>query len=85
MWSRLRYSAARNEDDNPPRSRAPFALKPIAAAGTAVNASFLTFTFLCEGCLDASLGLGGGRGDGMGAGAHGGRETGIERGDLGVP
>jgi len=51
------FRQARNEDDNPPEVTGPFALKPIAS-GIAVNDSFLTFTFLCKGCLDAALGLG---------------------------
>lgn len=45
-----------NEDD-PPEVVGNFAVRPIAAA-TAVNDSFLTFTFLCEGCMNAALGLG---------------------------
>lgn len=45
-----------NEDD-PPEVVGNFAVRPIAAA-TAVNNSFLTFTFLCEGCMNAALGLG---------------------------
>lgn len=45
-----------NEDD-PPEVVGNFAVRPIAEA-TAVNDSFLTFTFLCEGCMDSALGLG---------------------------
>lgn len=45
-----------NEDD-PPEVVGNFAVRPIAEA-TAVNNSFLTFTFLCEGCMDSALGLG---------------------------
>lgn len=45
-----------NEDD-PPEVVGNFAVRPIAAA-TAVNNSFLTFTFLCEGCVNTALGLG---------------------------
>ncbi|KAG8156766.1 hypothetical protein KVR01_013371 [Diaporthe batatas] len=45
-----------NEDD-PPEVVGNFAVRPIAEA-TAVNNSFLTFTFLCEGCMDTALGLG---------------------------
>lgn len=45
-----------NEDD-PPEVVGNFAVRPIAAA-TAANDSFLTFTFLCEGCMDSALGLG---------------------------
>lgn len=45
-----------NEDD-PPEVVGNFAVRPIAGA-TAVNNSFLTFTFLCEGCINTALGLG---------------------------
>ncbi|KAI3393985.1 hypothetical protein diail_3346 [Diaporthe ilicicola] len=45
-----------NEDD-PPEVVGSFAVRPIAAA-TAVNNTFLSFTFLCEGCLNSALGLG---------------------------
>lgn len=45
-----------NEDD-PPEVVGNFAVRPIAEA-TAVNDTFLTFTFMCEGCLDSALGLG---------------------------
>lgn len=51
------FRQAFNEDDNPPEVSGTFAVRPIAS-GTQVNNTFLTFTFLCEGCLDASLGLG---------------------------
>lgn len=44
-------------EDNPPEVVGKFAVKSIAE-GTAVNSTFMTFTFLCEGCLDAALGLG---------------------------
>lgn len=44
-------------EDNPPEVVGNFAVRPIAEA-TAVNDSFLTFTFLCEGCMDSALGLG---------------------------
>ncbi|KAI1847101.1 hypothetical protein JX265_012913 [Neoarthrinium moseri] len=50
------FRQARNEDDNPPEVTGTFVARPIAD-GTAVNASFLTYTFLCEGCLGAGLGL----------------------------
>ncbi|KAK0733769.1 hypothetical protein B0T26DRAFT_620902, partial [Lasiosphaeria miniovina] len=50
------FRQAANEDDNPPEVSGGFAVRPIAAA-TSVNATFLSYTFLCEGCLDASLGL----------------------------
>lgn len=45
-----------NEDD-PPEVKGNFTVRPIAAA-TSANDSFLTFTFVCEGCLDQALGLG---------------------------
>jgi len=51
------FRQAKNEDDNPPEVTGTFTLRPIAQ-GTSVNSSFLTYTFLCEGCLDASFGLG---------------------------
>lgn len=52
------FRQAANEDDNPPEVTGNFRARPIAA-GTSVNSSFLTFTFLCEGCLNAALGLDG--------------------------
>jgi hypothetical protein len=45
------------DEDNPPEVRGDFSVRPIAA-GVAVNNTFLTYTFLCEQCLDATLGLG---------------------------
>jgi hypothetical protein len=45
------------DEDDPPEVVGNFAVRPIAEA-TAANDSFLTFTFLCEGCMDAALGLG---------------------------
>jgi hypothetical protein len=51
------FRQAANEDDNPPEVTGNFRARPIAA-GTSVNFSFLTCTFLCEGYLDATLGLG---------------------------
>ncbi|KAJ0120428.1 cellobiose dehydrogenase [Diaporthe amygdali] len=45
-----------NEDD-PPEVVGKFAVRPIAQA-TTVNNTFLSFTFVCEGCLDTALGLG---------------------------
>lgn len=45
------------DEDDPPEVVGAFAVRPIAEA-TAANDSFLTFTFLCEGCLDSALGLG---------------------------
>lgn len=52
------FRQAENEDDNPPEVVGDFSARPIAA-GTSVNTMFLTFTFLCEGCLGAALGLDG--------------------------
>ncbi|KAK0622060.1 hypothetical protein B0T17DRAFT_477814, partial [Bombardia bombarda] len=52
------FRQAFNEDDNPPEVTGSFTLKPIPT-GTVVNNTFLAYTFLCEGCLDASLGLDG--------------------------
>ncbi|KAI5866080.1 hypothetical protein GGS23DRAFT_594232 [Durotheca rogersii] len=45
------------DEDDPPEVRGGFAVRTIPDA-TSVNATFLTHTFLCEGCLDAALGLG---------------------------
>ena len=50
------FRQARNEDDNPPQVSGTFRVRSIAA-GTVVNDTHMTFTFLCEGCLDASTGL----------------------------
>ncbi|KAH8882444.1 CBD9-like protein [Thozetella sp. PMI_491] len=51
------FRQAANEDDNPPEVTGTFSVRPIAA-GTTANATHLTYTFLCEGCLDANFGLG---------------------------
>lgn len=51
------FRQADNEDDNPPEVSGTFVARPIAA-GTSANATRLKYTFLCEGCLDASFGLG---------------------------
>lgn len=45
------------DEDDPPEVFGEFAVRPIAEA-TSVNDSQLTFTFLCEGCLNSALGLG---------------------------
>ncbi|KAK7995603.1 hypothetical protein PG990_014376 [Apiospora arundinis] len=50
------FRQAANEKDNPPEVTGNFSVKPIAK-GTSVNNTFLTYTFLCEGCLGAQLGL----------------------------
>ncbi|KAL0941944.1 cellobiose dehydrogenase [Colletotrichum truncatum] len=50
------FRQATNED-NPPEVKGKFAVRPIAE-GVSVNATSLTYTFLCENCLDATLGLG---------------------------
>jgi len=50
------FRQATNED-NPPEVTGKFAVRPIAD-GVAVNNTFLTYTFLCENCLDPQLGLG---------------------------
>ena len=44
-------------EDNPPEVQGSFRVRPIAR-GVQINETFLTYTFLCEGCLDATLGLG---------------------------
>ena len=49
------FRQASNEDDNPPEVSGDFRLRPIPS-GTSVNGTFLTYTFLCENCLGASLG-----------------------------
>ncbi|OBT80562.1 hypothetical protein VF21_00426 [Pseudogymnoascus sp. 05NY08] len=51
------FRQAENEDDSPPEVTGSFAIRPIAN-GTSVSNTFLTYTFLCEGCLDAAFGLG---------------------------
>ncbi|KAF9870942.1 hypothetical protein CkaCkLH20_11614 [Colletotrichum karsti] len=50
------FRQATNED-NPPEVKGNFAVRPIAE-GVSVNATSLMYTFLCENCLDATLGLG---------------------------
>ena len=44
------------DEDNPPEVTGAFKVRPIPE-GTSVIATFLTFTFLCENCIDSSLGL----------------------------
>lgn len=46
-----------SDEDDPPEVKGNFAVRTISDA-TSVNNTFLTHTFLCEGCLDAALGLG---------------------------
>lgn len=50
------FRQAFNEEDNPPEVTGTFSARPIPE-GTSVNGSFMTFTFLCEGCLSDGLGL----------------------------
>lgn len=50
------FRQATNEDD-PPEVTGKFKVRPIAK-GVVVNDTALTYTFLCEDCLDAALGLG---------------------------
>lgn len=50
------FRQASNEDDSPPEVTGNFTVRPIAEA-TAANNTFLTYTFLCEGCVAAGLGL----------------------------
>ncbi|KAI9150684.1 Cellobiose dehydrogenase [Paramyrothecium foliicola] len=45
------------DEDNPPEVVGNFKVRPIPN-GVFVNATSLTYTFLCENCLDATLGLG---------------------------
>jgi hypothetical protein len=49
------FRQATNED-NPPEVTGSFSVRPIPD-GTSVNATFLSYTFLCENCINASLGL----------------------------
>jgi hypothetical protein len=49
------FRQAKNED-NPPEVTGAFSVRPIPD-GTSVNMTFLSYTFLCENCIDASLGL----------------------------
>lgn len=44
------------DEDNPPEVTGGFAVRPIPD-GTQVNNTFLTYTFLCENCIDPTLGL----------------------------
>ncbi|OAL44518.1 CBD9-like protein [Pyrenochaeta sp. DS3sAY3a] len=44
------------DEDNPPEVTGTFAVRPLPG-GTSVNSTFLSYTFLCENCLDASLGV----------------------------
>lgn len=50
------FRQATNED-NPPEVTGAFRVRPLPD-GTTVNATFLSYTFLCENCLDPNLGLG---------------------------
>ncbi|KFA63856.1 hypothetical protein S40285_04472 [Stachybotrys chlorohalonatus IBT 40285] len=45
------------DEDNPPEVAGTFQVRPIPD-GVQVNETFLTYTFLCENCLDSTLGLG---------------------------
>ncbi|KAL6704891.1 hypothetical protein ACN47E_007574 [Coniothyrium glycines] len=49
------FRQATNED-NPPEVTGSFSVRPIPD-GTTVNQTFLSYTFLCEGCIDPTLGL----------------------------
>ncbi|CAE7012833.1 hypothetical protein P3342_003674 [Pyrenophora teres f. teres] len=44
------------DEDNPPEVTGAFSVRPIPG-GTVVNATSLSYTFLCENCIDSSLGL----------------------------
>ncbi|KAK7427644.1 hypothetical protein QQZ08_005919 [Neonectria magnoliae] len=46
------------DEDNPPEVTGDFNVRPLPD-GVSVNATSLTYTFLCENCLDSTLGLGG--------------------------
>ena len=45
------------DEDNPPEVAGNFQVRPLPD-GTIVNSTQLTFSFLCENCLDSTLGLG---------------------------
>lgn len=49
------FRQATNED-NPPEVTGAFNVRPLPD-GAVVNATALSYTFLCENCIDASLGL----------------------------
>jgi hypothetical protein len=49
------FRQATNED-NPPEVTGAFRVRPIPD-GTNVNTTSLTYTFLCENCIDSTLGL----------------------------
>ncbi len=53
------FRVAENEDDSPPEVSGAFKVVPIEA-GTVANGTHMTFTFLCQNCIDGSLGLGAG-------------------------
>jgi len=44
------------DEDNPPEVTGAFSVRPIPG-GTVVNATALSYTFLCENCIDSTLGL----------------------------
>lgn len=45
------------DEDNPPEVTGAFRVRPLPD-GVVVNATSLSYTFLCENCIDATLGLG---------------------------
>lgn len=45
------------DEDNPPEVAGDFQVRPLPD-GVSVNATSLTYTFLCENCLDSTFGLG---------------------------
>ena len=49
------FRQATNED-NPPEVTGAFSVRPLPD-GVVVNDTSLSYTFLCENCIDASLGL----------------------------
>ncbi|KAF2854204.1 iron reductase domain protein, partial [Plenodomus tracheiphilus IPT5] len=49
------FRQATNED-NPPEVTGDFSVRPLPD-GVVVNSTALSYTFLCENCIDASLGL----------------------------
>tara|TARA_R110002060_G_scaffold32428_3_gene42998 strand:+ start:916 stop:1485 length:570 start_codon:yes stop_codon:yes gene_type:complete len=50
------FRLASTEDASPPVANGNFSVAPIPS-GTSVNASSMSFTFLCQNCIDSKLGF----------------------------
>lgn len=50
------FRIASNEDDSPPEANGSFTIQAIDN-GTVCNGTHMTFTFLCQNCIDAKLGF----------------------------